>query len=119
MFLLFVFGRFYVSLRLSTGFEGFGSPGGVLRKTTCDYEAPYRKQEKKSDDENILNNATDYVNTAADSADTASNYINRDANAKTNQYEGKHSQLNNQLVKVGREYVYILTLIHISEPTRP
>ena len=31
----------------------------------------------------------------------------RDANAKTNLYDGKHSQLNNQLVKVGHEYVYI------------
>ena len=61
----------------------------------------------KADAENILETANNYVSNASKSAHIANKYINRDANAKINQYEGQHSQLNNQLVKVGHEYVYI------------
>ena len=61
----------------------------------------------KADAENILKTANNYVSDASKSAHIANKYINRDANAKINQYEGQHSQLNNQLVKVGHEYVYI------------
>ena len=54
----------------------------------------------KADAENILKTANNYVSDASKSAHIANKYINRDANAKINQYEGQHSQLNNQLVKV-------------------
>ena len=59
------------------------------------------------DAENILDNANRYRTSANENAELANKYIKRDANAKTNLYDGKHSQLNNQLVKVGHEYVYI------------
>ena len=68
---------------------------------------PNSKSYSIADAENILDNATNYIIKASESAKTATNYINRDANAKTNRYDGEHSQLNNQLVKVGHEYVYI------------
>jgi hypothetical protein len=63
----------------------------------------YSRQEA----ETILDNANSYITSANESSEIANKYINRDANAKVNQYEGEHSQLNNQLVKVGNEYVYI------------